>query len=177
MYHKSVIFSSLAAQQICLPRFAFVNNTRNVKQPCLRLGRRRSRWRLVDVISSARVVRRGRLLQRDVGVVGIVVAVVALVRVEGLARVLVGHGALGGRVLRRGRLLVLRLLVVAAELVVAEPAAAVLGLLLAARVVGAAGHHPAGAVARVQAPGAAAPVRDAAPDDEEGEEEDDDDGG
>lgn len=143
----------------------------------LRLGRRWSRRRLVDVISSARVVRRSRLLQRDVIVTAVVVPVVALIRVERLTGVLAGHGALlRGGVLRRRGLLVL-LLVVAVELVLTEPAAAVLRLLLAVCVVGAAGHHPARAVAGVDTPPAAAAVRDTAPDDEEGEEEDDDDGG
>lgn len=137
----------------------------------LGLGWWRSRGWLVDIVSSARVVRRSRLLQRDLIVV--VLAVVALVRVESLARVLVGHRALGGSVLRWGRLLVLRLIVVV--LVGAPPAIAVLRLLAVGVV--RARHHPAGAVARVHAPPSAAAVRDTAPGQEEDEEEDDDDGG
>lgn len=137
----------------------------------LGLGWWRSRGWLVDIVSSTRVVRRGRLLQRDVIIV--VLAVVALVRVESLARVLVWHRALGGSVLRWGRLLVLRLVVIV--LIRAPPAVAVLRL-LAVGVVGAR-HHPAGAVARVHAPPSAATVRDTAPGQEEDEEEDDDDGG
>lgn len=133
----------------------------------LPLSRWWSRRRLVDIVAATGVVRAGRLLQRDVVVV---VAVVALVRVVRLAGILAVHRA--GRVLRRGRLLLERLLrgdVVFRLLAVAEPAVAVLGLL--------AGGHPACPVDGLHAAAASASVAEAGPEEEHYDEEDDDDCG
>lgn len=125
------------------------------------LGGWRSAGRLVDGFAASRwVVAAGRLLERNIAIVG---AVVALIAVERLARGLLRDWV--GCVLRRRRgwavvLVVWIVLAVPSSLIVLRS-----GLAL---------HDPTGAIPGLHAKAAATAVGDAAPGDEEEDEEKDD---